>query len=63
MGVLSCVVKSPPKSVRKDFFEKVKELGVEIKDIKSVYSVNNADEITFIDEHALVHFLGVALSE
>ena len=43
MGVLSCVVKSPPKCDRKEFFGKVKELGVEIKDIKSVYSVNNAD--------------------
>lgn len=63
MGVLSCVVKSPPKCDRKEFFEKVKELGVEIKDIKSVYSVNNADEITFIDEPALVHFLGVAPGE
>ena len=35
----------------------MKELGVEIKDIKSVFSVKNADE------PALVHFLGVAPSE
>ena len=63
MAILSCVIKSSPDGDRKVLFDKLKELGVLVKDLKSVYTVNNADEVTFINEQALVKFLEVAPEE
>ena len=47
MTVLSCTIKSPPEGDRKAFFDNIKELGVSVKDLRSVYTVNNADGLTF----------------
>ena len=63
MAILSCIVKKPPDGDRKSFFEKVQELGIQVKSLKSVYRVNTADELTFIEEAALVRFLELAPKE
>ena len=38
----------------------VTELWVSVKDLKSVYAMNNSDEVTFIDEIDLMFYIDIA---